>query len=325
MSVGAPGLLHEPPADLPAGDAAVVYGLSPMRIFWRRLRRDRVAFGALIVIVLLVLAAIFAPLVVRLAGAPGPDVRDPAALDAFGSPAGPSADHLFGVDDFGRDVFARTVYGARVSLFVGIVGTAIAVLLGLALGLVAGWYRGWVDTVLSGLVDVMLAFPVLLLGLGIASACTLGDGCAGGLIAPGLRTILLVVVAIGWTVVARVVRGQVLSLREREFVDAARAAGAPDRRIVVREILPNLTSTVIVYSSLMIPQTILFEAALSFLGVGVSPSTPSWGSMISDAAPNFDTQWWYMLFPGLALLTTVMAFNLLGDGVQDALDPMTQR
>jgi ABC-type dipeptide/oligopeptide/nickel transport system permease subunit len=296
-----------------------------MQLFWRRLRRDRVAMGALVVVVLLVLAALLAPLVVKLAGVPGPDVRDRGALDVFGAPAGPSSAHPFGVDDFGRDVLARTVYGARVSLFVGIVGTAIAVVLGVALGLVAGWTRGWVDLVLSALVDVMLAFPVLLLGLGIASACTLADGCAGGLIQPGLRTVLLVVAIVGWTVVARVVRGQVLSLREREFVDAARASGASDRRIVLREILPNLTPTIIVYSSLMIPQTILFEAALSFLGVGVSPSTPSWGSMIADAAPNFDTQWWYMLFPGLALVVTVLAFNLLGDGVQDALDPTAQR
>ncbi|MDW5593315.1 ABC transporter permease [Conexibacter stalactiti] len=324
MSVGAPGLLHEPPADLPLGEAAGLHARSPAQLFWIRLRRDRVALGALAVIVALVLVALLAPLVVKLVGAPPPNVRDRDALDAFGAPAGPSSEHLFGVDDFGRDVFSRTVYGARVSLFVGFAGTAIAVVMGVTLGLLAGWHRGWVDTLLSGLVDVMLAFPVLLLGLGIASACTLGDGCAGGLIEPGLRTVLLVVAVIGWTVIARVVRGQVISLREREFVDAARLAGASDRQIVVREIVPNLAGTIIVYSSLMIPQTILFEAALSFLGVGVSPSTPSWGSMISDAAPNFDTQWWYMLFPGLALLVTVMAFNLLGDGVQDALDPRTQ-
>lgn len=320
MSVGAPGLLrgsHE------GGATADVAGRSPLELFWRRLRRDRVAMAALVVVVLLLLVAICAPLVVKLAGAPGPNVRDTGALDAFGAPAGPSAEHLFGVDDFGRDVFSRTVYGARVSLIVGIVGTAVAVFLGVLLGLIAGWCRGWVDTVVSGLVDVMLAFPILLLGLGIASACTLGDGCAGGLVAPGLRTVLLVIVAVGWTVTARLVRGQVLSLREREFVDAARTMGASDRYILCREILPNLVVPIIVYSSLMIPQTILFEAALSFLGVGVSPSTPSWGSMIADAAPNFDTQWWFMLFPGIALLLTVLAFNLLGDGVQDALDPTT--
>lgn len=317
MSLGAPGLLGDPRAEL----GATLAERSPRQLFWRRLRRDRVALAALVVIVVLVLVALLAPLVVKLVGAPGPNARDSGALDSFGAPAGPSADHLFGVDDFGRDVFSRTVYGARVSLFVGIVGTAVAVVLGVALGLVAGWFSGWVDTVLSGLVDVTLAFPVLLLGLGIASACSFGDGCVGGIIAPGMRTVLLVIVAVGWTVMARLVRGQVLSLREREFVDAARAMGASDRHILLREILPNLVVPIIVYSSLMVPQTILFEAALSFLGVGVSPSTPSWGSMIADAAPNFDTQWWYMVFPGTALLVTVLAFNLLGDGLQDALDP----
>lgn len=324
MSVGAPSVLPDPFAEPPADEALQSHGRSPAQLFWRRFRRDRVAVAALAVVVALLLVALLAPLLLKLVGAPGPNVRDPAALDDFGAPSGPSSAHLFGVDDFGRDVFARTVYGARVSLFVGLAGTAIAALLGTLLGLLAGWSRGWVDALLVGLVDVMLAFPVLLLGLGIASACTLGDGCAGGLIAPGLRTVLLVVAAIGWTVIARVVRGQVLSLREREFVDAARVGGASEWRIVSREVVPNLLPTVIVYSSLMIPQTIMFEAALSFLGVGVSPSTSSWGSMLADAAPNFDTQWWYMLFPGLALLVTVMAFNLLGDGVQDALDPIAR-
>jgi ABC-type dipeptide/oligopeptide/nickel transport system permease subunit len=323
MSVGVPGLLREPVGG--HDGAAAARGLSPLRLFWRRLRRDRVAMTALVVIVLLVLVAICAPLVVKLAGVPGPNVRDPHALDEFGAPTGPSGAHPFGVDPLGRDVFARTVYGARVALLVGIGGTAIAVVLGVLLGLVAGWYGGWLDTVLSGLVDVTLAFPVLLLGLGIASACSLGDGCVGGLVTPGLRTVLLVVAAVGWTVIARIVRGQVLSLREREFVDAARVSGASDRRILTGEVLPNLINPIISYSSLLIPQTILLEAALSFLGVGVSPSTPSWGAMIADAAPNFDTQWWYMLFPGTALLVTVMMFNVLGDGVQDALDPQTRR
>jgi len=318
VSVGAPDLLGERP-----GVAAA--GATPTRLFWRRLRRDRAAMAALAVVAALVLAAIFAPLIAKLVGVPGPNVRDPGALDAFGAPAGPSAAHPFGVDDFGRDVLSRTLHGARVSLFVGIAGTALAVVLGTVLGLVAGWYRGWVDTLLQGLVDVVLSVPVLLLGLGIAAACTFGEGCAGGLVQPGVRTVMLVVVAVGWTVVARVVRGQVLSLREREFVDAARASGASDRRILIGEVLPNVVPNVIVYSSVLIPQTILLEAALSFLGVGVPPSPPSWGSMIADAAPNFDTQWWYMLFPGLALLVTVMAFNVLGDGVQDALDPKTTR
>ena len=323
MSVGAPGLLAQEERyehDFESGVAR-----SPWQLFWRRLREDKVALVALGVIVALVLAAIFAPLVVKLFGAPGPNVQDRNAVDAFGTPLGPSAGHLFGVDPLGRDVFARTVYGARVSLLVGIVGTGVAMLLGVAVGLIAGYYRGWVDTLLSRLVDVVLSFPVLLLGIGIASACSLGNGCVAGAITPGVRTVILVVALVSWTSIARIVRGQVLSLREREFVVAARSLGASNLRIVIREILPNLTASIIVYSSLLLPQTILLEAALSFLGVGVSPPTASWGWMIADAADNFDTQWWYMVFPGAALLLTVLAFNLLGDGLRDALDPRAER
>jgi len=323
MSVGAPGLLAEEQRVEHAFEA-IAPG-SPLRLFWRRLRADRAALVALAVIVALVLAAILAPLIVRLLGAPGPDVQDTKAVDSFGTPLGPSAHHLFGVDPLGRDVLARTLYGARVSLLVGIAGTAIAVVVGVIVGLLAGYHRGWVDTVLSRFVDVILSFPVLLLGLGLASACSLGKGCIGGAITPGLRTVLLVIALVSWTSIARVVRGQVLSLREREFVVAARSLGASGRRIVFREILPNLAAPIAVYATLLLPQIILFEAALSFLGVGVSPPTPSWGAMIADAADNFDTQWWYMLFPGAALLLTVLAFNLLGDGVRGALDPRTDR
>jgi peptide/nickel transport system permease protein len=313
MSVGVPDAM------LP--HAAAAAGGSPGRLLWRRLRRDRVAMAALAFVVALAVVALLAPLVVKLLGVPGPDVRDRDAVDAFGTPLGPSADHPLGVDDFGRDVLSRIVYGARLSLFVGVVATAIAVALGVLAGLLAGWYRGWVDTVVSRAVDAMLSFPILLLGLGIASACSFGEGCVDGAIAPGVRTVVLVIAIVAWTYMARIVRGEVLSLREREFVQAARVTGHPDRWIMIREILPNLVAPIVVYSSLMIPQTILFEAALSFLGVGVSPSTPSWGAMIADAAPNFDTQWWFMLFPGIALLLTVLAFNLLGDGLRDALDP----
>jgi peptide/nickel transport system permease protein len=323
MSVGAPGLLAQ--EERYERDFAAGVARSPWQLFWRRLRSDRVAMVSLGVIVTLVLVAILAPLVVKLAGAPGPNVQDRNATDMFGTPIGPTADHWFGVDPLGRDVFARTVYGARVSLLVGIVGTGIAVLLGVTVGLIAGYYRGWVDTLLSRLVDVVLSFPVLLLGIGIASACSLGNGCVAGAITPGVRTVILVIALVTWTSIARVVRGQVLSLREREFVVAARSLGASNRRIVVREILPNLTAPLIVYSSLLLPQTILLEAALSFLGVGVSPPTASWGWMIADASDNFDTQWWYMVFPGAALLLTVLAFNLLGDGLRDALDPRAER
>jgi ABC-type dipeptide/oligopeptide/nickel transport system permease subunit len=323
MSVGAPGLLAQ--EERYERDFAAGVARSPWQLFWRRLRDDRVALVAGGVIVALILVALLAPLVVKLTGAPGPNVQDRDATDMFGTPLGPTGEHWFGVDPLGRDVFSRTVYGARVSLLVGIAGTGIAVLVGVTVGLVAGYYRGWVDTLLSRFVDVVLSFPVLLLGIGIASACSLGNGCVAGAVTPGVRTVILVIALVTWTSIARVVRGQVLSLREREFVVAARSLGASNRRIVTREILPNLTAPLIVYSSLLLPQTILLEAALSFLGVGVSPPTASWGWMIADASDNFDTQWWYMVFPGAALVLTVLAFNLLGDGLRDALDPRAER
>jgi ABC-type dipeptide/oligopeptide/nickel transport system permease subunit len=219
---------------------------------------------------------------------------------------------------------SRVIYGARVSLEVGIVGTLLSTVVGVTLGLVAGFYRGSVDTLLSRFADIVLSFPILLLGIGIASACAV-NGCISGLIQPGVPTILAIIVISGWTYIFRITRGQVLSLREKEFVEAARSLGASDRRIMFREILPNLVAPIIVYSSLLIPTNILFEAALSFLGVGVKPPTASWGQMISDATANFQAVWWYMLFPGVALLLTVLAFNLVGDSLQDALNPKADR
>ncbi len=301
----------------PTGGALV---RSPWRLFWLRLRGDRVALVALGFIVLLVAVAIAAPLIVQIAGVPGPSVQNPNALDAFGSPTGPSAAHPFGVDQLGRDVFARVLYGARTSLEVGVIGTAIATVIGTVIGLLAGFYRGLTDTLLSRLTDVVLCFPVLLVGLGLGAACSV-RGCVKGAIQPGVSTIVAIVALFNWTYIARIVRGQVLSLREREFVEAARTLGASNARIVFREILPNLTAPLIVYASLLIPANILLEAALSFLGVGVRAPAASWGQMLADATPIFNTAWWYMLFPGLALLLTVLAFNLLGDGLQDALNP----
>ncbi|MGA2165110.1 MAG: ABC transporter permease [Solirubrobacteraceae bacterium] len=304
--------------------AAALAGRSPWRLFWLRLRRDRVALVSLGFIVLLVVVALAAPLVVRLAGVPGPYVQNPNALDAFGAPTGPSAAHPFGVDQLGRDVFARVVYGARTSLEVGLIGTGIATAIGTVIGLLAGFYRGLTDTLLSRLTDVVLCFPVLLVGLGLGAACGV-RGCVKGAIQPGVSTIVAIVALFNWAYIMRIVRGQVLSLREREFVDAARSLGASNARIVLREILPNLTAPLIVYASLLIPANILLEAALSFLGVGVRAPAASWGQMLADATPIFNTAWWYMLFPGLALLLTVLAFNLLGDGLQDALNPQMGR
>ncbi len=322
MSVGAPELLLETEADVESVElvGGEIEARSPRQLFWRRFRSDRVAMISAGFIVLLIIVAIGAPLVVSILGLPGPNVQDPNALDVFGSPTGPSAAHPFGVDQLGRDVLSRVIYGARVSLEVGIVGTAVAAAVGTVIGLLAGFYRRGVDTVLMRGVDVFLAFPVLVLGLGIGAACGV-RGCLSGLIQPGLGTVIFIIAIANFTYFARIVRGQVLSLREKEFIEASRSLGASNMRIIFREILPNLLAPLVVYSTLLIPVNILLEAALSYLGVGIRPPTASWGQMISDATPIFNTAWWYMLFPGIALLLTVLAFNLVGDGLLDALNP----
>ena len=324
--------LREQPAVVGAGaelariDPTAIAARSPWRLFWNRFREDKLAMASLVFLGLLVLMAIFAPLVVKIFGAPGPNTRDTSALDYFGTPTGPSSSHLFGVDQIGRDVFSRTIYGARVSLIVAITATGLATAAGVIAGLLAGYLRGWVDTLVSRSVDVLLAIPYLLLATGLAASCTLGGaGCLGGLIKPGIGVVIVVIAFTSWTYMARIIRGQTLSLREKEFVESARSIGASHTRIVFQEILPNLVAPIVVYASILVPQVILYEAALSFLGVGVQPPTASWGQMISDATPIFSEAWWYMLFPGLALLFTVLAFNLVGDALQDALNPRARK
>jgi peptide/nickel transport system permease protein len=303
---------------------AEIAARSPLQLFWRRFRRDRVAIVSLAFIVLLVIVAFAAPLVVKLFGLPGPYVQNLSLTDEFGSPLGPTGAHPFGVDQVGHDVASRVIYGTRVSLEVGVLGTAIATLIGVTLGTMAGYYRGWVDTLLARVVDVVLSTPVLVLGLGIGAACSV-RGCLGGALTPGTGVIIFLITLVNWTYIFRIVRGLVLSLREREFVEASRALGASNARIMFREILPNLIAPVIVYSTLLVPLNILIEASLSFLGVGVKPPTASWGQMIAEATPIFNTAWWFMVFPGVALLMTVLAFNLLGDGLRDALNPRAAR
>jgi peptide/nickel transport system permease protein len=381
------GMITDEAATTPAEIAA----RSPLALFWRRLRQDKVALVALTFIVLLVVVALFAGQIVKLFGAHPPNAQNSDALDSFGSAAAPGHGYLMGTDALGRDVFSRTIYGARISLSTAFIATGLIVVIGVTLGMIAGYYRGFVDSALSRSMDVVLAFPVLLLALGLGAACSL-KGCltaqsvgrdlfvAGAvvllipvataaisqargrpgfsaivgsdwilrlapgaliivaglvfslvvpsqktLIQPGLPVVIFVITLAGWPYMARIIRGQVLSLREKEFVEAARSLGASDTRIIFRHILPNLVAPIIVYTTLLIPTNILFEAALSFLGVGVQPPTASWGAMIADAIAIFDTAWWYMTFPGVALLLTVLAFNLIGDGLQDALNPRTGR
>jgi peptide/nickel transport system permease protein len=308
----------------PAGEAGIE-ARSPQQLFWRRFRQDRFALAALVVVGLLVVVAIFAPLITSILGLPDPNVQNPNALDSFGSPSGPSSEHLLGVDQLGRDVLSRTIYGARVSLEVAFLSTGVAVIVGVAVGMTAAFYGGWTDTLLSRFMDIVLAFPVLLMAIGLATACSGQGGCLNGLIEPGLTVLVIVIALASWPYIGRIVRGQVLSLREQEFVEASRSLGASNMRIIFREILPNLVAPIIVYSTLILPTNILFEASLSYLGVGVQPPTASWGQMISDAVPIFDSAWWYMLFPGIALVVTVLAFNVVGDGLQDALDPRRNR
>lgn len=299
-----------------------VIGRSPWDLFWRRFRKDRVAVFGLVMVTFILLLALFSPLLAKQFHDPNEVFLD--RLDSFGIPTGPQSEFWFGVDTAGRDLMVRVAYGARTSLFIAFFATGVATLIGVTLGMLAGFYRGKVDTFISRTIDVVLSLPVLLLSLGLVSACGLAkDGCLGGLIKPGLLLVSYVIALFTWPYIARIVRGQVLSLREKEFIEAARSMGSTNRRIMFREVLPNVAAPIIVYTTLIIPNNILFEAALSFLGIGVPQETPSWGRQLSDAGDIFTVAWWMMLFPGMFLFMTTLAFNLVGDGLRDALDPKT--
>jgi ABC-type dipeptide/oligopeptide/nickel transport system permease subunit len=310
-----------------AGTAPAFASKSASRLFWERLREDRAAVFALVVIGALVLIAIFGgPLAAWITGHPNQTAYVDTMEDSFGLPKGPNSQFWFGADGTGRDLFVRTMYGARTSLIVGVVATLVAVFVGLVVGLTAGFFRGWVDTMFSRAGDVMLAMPALLISIGIVAACsTTKEGCLGGLVQPGMTVVIAVIALFTWPYIARIVRGFTLSLREREFVEASRSLGAGNLRIIFREILPNLIGPIIVYTTLLIPNNILFEAALSYLGLGVPPDTASWGGLLNQATQYYDVAWWLILFPGLFLVMTTLAFNLLGDGLRDALDVRADR
>jgi peptide/nickel transport system permease protein len=306
--------------------AAAIARKSPSRLFWERFRQDKLALAGGVTIGLLVLIAIFGgPVAESITGHPQNQTYS-QMTDAYGVPQGPNSQFWFGADAAGRDLFVRTMYGARTSLFVGIVASGFAVLIGLIVGLTAGFFGGIVDTILSRASDVLLAVPQILIAVGVVAACsTTKNGCLGGLIQPGITVVIAVITIFSWSYIARIVRGYTLSLREKEFVESARAAGASNTRILATEILPNLIGPLIVYSTLLIPTNILFEASLSYLGLGVPADQASWGSILSDASQLYDVAWWLMLFPGGFLIITTLAFNLLGDGLRDAFDVRSER
>jgi peptide/nickel transport system permease protein len=305
-----------------------VAGRTPWQIFWGRFRKDRVAIAGALFVVALLIIAVTAPFLTKLLVHHGPNEQFKDMTNEFGIPYGPNPQFWFGADQAERDLFVRTLYGARTSLVVALVATGLSVVIGVVLGVVAGYFRGVIDTLVSRAIDIVMSMPVLLFAIGLAAACSItAQGCLGGLITPGLTLVVFVIALFNWTYIARIVRGQVFSLREREFIEAARSLGAGNGRIMFKELLPNLAAPIIVYSTLIIPSNVLFEAYLSFLGVGIPQTTPSWGRMLSDASSSqiFTVAWWMMLFPGIFLLLTTLAFNLLGDGLRDALDPRAGR
>lgn len=267
------------------------------------LKRDRRAWFGAGVIVAMTVSAVLAPLLAR---------HDPIAIDLANQLLPPSASHWFGTDVQGRDVWSRLVHGARVSLAVGLVSQGIALTLGVVFGVIAGFYGRWIDEVIMRLADVTLAFPTLLLLVALVAA-----------LQPSLAVVFLTIGLVGWAGMARLVRAQVLVIRELEFIQAARALGAPALRVIARHVLPAVVAPVLIAATLGVAGAIMAEAALSFLGLGVQPPTPSWGSMIADGRDlsQLRTAPWTSLFPGLAIGATVLGFNLLGDALRDAMDP----
>jgi peptide/nickel transport system permease protein len=303
----------ESPVEDPAGKG--IQGRTPLQLVLARLRTDRVAIASIIVILLIVLMAICAPLIAHITGHGPTDANVDTGTDASGQPLPPgSPGYLLGTDNLGRDILVRIAYGARISLLVGVLATAIATVIGVVVGLFAGYYGGWLDSILARIMDVVLSFPYVLFAIVLVSV-----------FGASLPLTILVIAFFSFAAIGRIVRGQALSQREKEYVEAAHSLGAGDLRIMFVDILPNLVAPVIVLATLLIPAAIIFEATLSFLGLGVVPPTASWGNMLSDAEGVGFQAWWFYIFPMLFLLITTLSFNLLGDAIRDALDPRTER
>ena len=317
-----------PPEAVLQGPIGKIEGRSLGQIAWMRLRRDKVAMTGGAVVIFLIVTAVFAPLIVGLLGHPpnefhqeliNADTQVP--IKGFG---GISGKFLFGIEPVnGRDLFSRVLYGAQISLLIAFLATSLSVVIGTVMGVTAGYFGGWVDTLISRLMDIFLAFPLLVFALALAGVI---PDQAFGLKGDQLKiaVIIFIIGFFNWPYIGRIIRGQTLSLREREFVDAARSMGARQPYILFKELLPNLLAPILVYSTLLIPSNILFEAALSYLGVGVQPPRATWGGMLSDATQWYQVDPEFLLPAGLAIFVTVLAFNLFGDGLRDAFDPRSR-
>jgi peptide/nickel transport system permease protein len=323
LDVFPPSADATPDAVLAGVSGKAIEGRSPGQIAWMRLRRDKVAMAGGVIVVFLILVAIVGPYLVQNPLIYHSDLINPTFSRPNGPFGGISVAHPLGVEPItGRDVLSRIVNGARVSLIIAFLATALAVGIGAVMGIIAGYFGGWVDSVIARSMDVFLAFPLLVFAIALVGTI---PSSAFGFSGNSLRIALLVFVIgfFAWPYMGRIIRGQTLSLREREFVDAARSIGGRGPYILFRELGPNLVAPILVYSTLLIPTNILFEAALTYLGVGIIPPTPSWGGMLSDAVNNgyYSVDPMFMVIPGVAIFVTVMAFNLFGDGLRDALDP----
>lgn len=269
--------------------------------FWKRFKRNKLAVLGGIVVICLVTFAIFAPLITP---------YSPNSINVQHILEPPTISHPFGTDDLGRDILSRIIWGSRISLSVGFVAVGISTFIGVILGAITGYYGGWIDRIIMRFVDIMLSIPTFFLLLAVIA-----------FLEPGISNIMIVIGLTSWMGVTRLVRAEFLSVKEREFTQSARAIGAGDMRIIFRHILPNSIAPVLVSAVLGVAGAILVESALSFLGIGVQPPTASWGNILTIGKDNIEIAWWLSVFPGLAILITVLAYNLLGEGIRDAIDP----